>query len=59
MEVSEENKKLIQRSGHSTAAVSINSDCMEVILYGGWNNDDMLIGDTVVVRFGECFGSLW
>ena len=52
MEVSEKYKKLLHRSGHGAAAVNVNSDCVEVIFFGGLNNNS-LIGDTVVVRFGE------
>ena len=49
----EENKKLMQRSSHGAAAVTINSDCVEVILFGGEDKKGSLMADTVVVRFGE------
>ena len=49
----EENKKLMQRRGHGAAAVTVNSDCVEVILFGGWDKNHSLTADTVVVRFGE------
>jgi len=48
----EENKKL-KRFGHGAGVVSVNSDCVEVIFFGGWIKDYSLIDDTVVVRFGE------
>ena len=50
----EKDKKLIQRSSHGSAAITVNSDCVEVILFGGWGKGDSLMADTVVVRFGEC-----
>ena len=50
----EKDKKLIQRFRHGAAAVTINSDCVEVILFGGWDENDSVMADTVVVRFGEC-----
>ena len=52
----EKDKKLIQRSCHGAAAVAVNSDCVEVILFGGYNVS--LIADTVAVRFGERFSVL-
>ena len=51
----ENGKKLLQRWGHGAAAVNVNSDCVEVILFGGYNKNGSRIADTVVVRFGECF----
>ena len=50
----EKDKKLIQRWCHVAAAVTVNSDCVEVILFGGYKNGS-LMADTVAVRFGECF----
>ena len=50
----EKDKKLIQRWGHGAATVTVNSDCVEVILFGGQKNNDSLMADTVVVRLGEC-----
>ena len=51
----EKHKKLIQRWGHHAAAVTVNCDGVEVIIFGGHNN---LVGshiaDTVVLRFGKC-----
>ena len=48
----EKDKKLIQRWGHGGAAVTVNSDCVEVMLNGGRDKNHSLIADTVVVRFG-------
>ena len=50
----EKDKKLIQRQGHGAAAVTVNSDCVELILFGGYDNKGSLMADTVVIRFGEC-----
>ena len=50
----EKDKKLIQRWSHGAAAVAVNSDYVEVILFGGLNNYNSLVADTVVVRLGEC-----
>ena len=50
----EKNKKLIQRSCHGAAAVTVNSDCVEVILFGGNDKNHSLVADTVVVRLGKC-----
>ena len=49
----EENEKLIQRRGHGAAAVTVNSDCVEVILFGGEDKHASDMADTVIVRFGE------
>ena len=49
----EKDKELLQRSGHVVTAVTVNSDCMEVMLFGG-HKGGLLKADTVVVRFGEC-----
>ena len=48
----EKDKKLMQRHSHGAAAVTVNSDCVEVILFGGYNKNYSLI-DTVMVRFGK------
>ena len=49
----EKDNELIQRFGHGAAAVTINSDCVEVILFGG--NKELggsFVADPVVLRFG-------
>ena len=53
----EKDKNLIQRYHHGAAAVTVNSDCMEVILFGGWRNR-LLMADTVVIKFGKNLGVL-
>ena len=57
MQVPKKYKRLIQRYDHGAAAVTVNSDCVEVILFGGYK--DLLLGsppiaDPVVLRFGKC-----
>ena len=49
----EKYKKLIQRQGHGAATLTVNSDCVEVILFGGYDKQDSLIADTTILRFGE------
>ena len=51
----EKDKKLIQRADHGAAVVTVNSDCVEVILFGGWNKGCSCVADTVAIRFGEFF----
>ena len=54
MQLPEKNKKLIQRYGHGAAAVTVNSDYVEVILFGGKNElRGSFIADPVVLRFGK------
>ena len=49
------DKKLIQRFGHGAAAVTVITDCVEVILFGGQKNrEGSFIADPVVLRFGKC-----
>ena len=55
VQVPRKHKKLIQRCRHGTAAVTLHSDCMEVILFGGQNElGRSTIADPVVLRFGMC-----
>ena len=50
----EKDKKLIQRFGHGAAAVTVNSECVEVILFGGHKKlGSSPIADTVILRFGK------
>ena len=51
--MSEEYKKLIQRWSHGAATLTVNSDCVEVILFGGRNKNGTLMADTTILRFGE------
>ena len=48
----EKYNKLLQRHSHCAAAVTVNSDCVEVILFGGYHNYSP-IADTTILRFGE------
>ena len=51
----EKYKKLILRYGHGAASVTVNSDCVEVILFGGRKElDGSRLADPVVLTFGEC-----
>ena len=51
--MSENSEKLIQRFGHGAATLIVNSDCVEVILFGGCDKDYYLMADTTILRFGE------
>ena len=57
MHVPEKYKKLIQRWGHGAAAVTVNSDCVEVIVFGGLKGVSV-IADSVVLTFGKCIYSV-
>ena len=50
----EKDKELIQRYGHGAAAVTVNSDCVEVIVFGGWNKRVSVLADPVILTFGKC-----
>ena len=55
VQVPEKDKRLLQRYGHGAAAVTVNSDCMEMILFGGYEDnllESLPIADPVVLRFG-------
>ena len=55
MQVPEKDRKLIRRYGHGAAAVTVNSDCVEVIVFGGRNKLGLpVIADPVVLTFGKC-----
>ena len=49
----EKYKKLIRRFSHSAAALTVNCDCVEVILLGGYDRHGSLMADTTILRFGE------
>ena len=55
LQVPEKYKKLLQRDGHCAAKLTANSDCVEVILFGGRDECDSLMADTTILRLGECF----
>ena len=44
-------KKLILKHGHDAAALTVHSNCVEVILFGGYNFSPMV--DTTILRFGK------
>ena len=46
-------KKLIRRYGHGAAALTVNSNCVEVILFGGYDKHGSLMADTTILTFGE------
>ena len=52
----EKDKKLIQRWGHGVAAFTVNSDCVEVMLFGG-QREGLPIADQIFLRIGK-YGSL-
>ena len=49
----EKDKKLMQRCGHGAATVTVNSDYVEVILFGGYDKDGDIMADTTILRFSE------
>ena len=54
MQVPEKDKELIQRYGHGAAAVTVNSDYVEVVLFGGRKKGLSIVPDRVVLTFGKC-----
>ena len=50
----EKFKKLVKRHGHGAAALTVNFNCVEVILFGGYDYRHNLMADTTILRFGEC-----
>ena len=56
----EKDRKLLQRYGHGASAVTVNSNCVEVILFGGRKElARSPIADPVVLRFGKCGRALY
>ena len=49
----EKHKKLIQRCRQGAATLTVNSDCVEVILFGGHDKNGSLMADTSILTFGE------
>ena len=49
----ETDKKLLQRQCHGVATLTVNSDCEEVILFGGYDKFINRMADTTILRFGE------
>ena len=54
MQVPEKDKELIRRCSHGTAAITVKSDYVEVIIFGGWNNLPSFVANPVVLTFGKC-----
>ena len=56
LQVRVENKELLKRMCHGTAALSVSSECVEVILFGGmceFGGTDL--ANTAVLRFGRSY----
>ena len=49
----EKYQTLIQRNSHGAATITVNSDSIEVILFGGYDKHGSRITDTTVLSFGE------
>ena len=49
----EKDKKLILRQCHGAATLTVNSDCVEVILFGGYDKNYSHMDDTTILRFGK------
>ena len=49
----EKHKKLIQRWCHGAATLTVNSDCVEVILFGGYDRNFSVTADKTILKFGE------
>ena len=51
--MSKKDKNLTLRFAHGAAILNVNSDCVEVILFGGVDKNGYLMADTTILRFGE------
>ena len=47
-----ENKERLKRLTHGAAALSVSSECVEVILFGGCTESFSRCGDNTVLGFG-------
>ena len=54
LQVRVENKKMLKRIRHGAAALSVSSECVEVILFGGMGE----MTDLAVFRFGMFCGDV-
>ena len=52
MQVPVYNKKLMDRCGHCAAPFTISPECIEVVLFGGFQRYQD-ISDTTVLKFGK------
>ena len=46
----EKYKKFIQRRGHGAATLTVNSHCVEVILFGGYDKNYSLMANTTILK---------
>ena len=53
LRVLEKYKKIIRRYGHGAAAVTVNSDHVDVILFSGIKRSGVTGAHPVVLRFGK------
>ena len=49
----EKYQELIKRCGHGAATLTVNSDCVDVILFGGRDKDKEPMAETTILRFSE------
>ena len=52
MQVPEKDKEQIQRSAHGVAALTVNFDCVDIILFGGYDDFGYPIAEVAKFRFG-------
>ena len=43
-----------RRYGHAAATLTMSSDCVDVVLFGGYSSDGLYMADTVLLRYGRC-----
>ena len=52
------HRNLIIRDGNCVATLTVNSDCVEVIFLGGYDEHDSLRANPTILRFGEMFKNI-
>ena len=56
LQVRVENKDMLKRAYHGAAALSVSSECVEVIMFGGWSETRGTdLANTAVLRFGRSY----
>ena len=56
LQVRVENKDMLKRMYHGAAALSVSSECVEVILFGGRSKTHGTdLANTAVLRFGRSY----
>ena len=55
LQVRVESNEMLKRCHHGAAALSVSSECVEVILFGGVGETT----DLAVLRFGMFCGDVW